>query len=354
MISFKRFAIRRGLIGLLAASAWVTTAAADDVADFYRGRTLTFLSGGEPGGAYDFYMRLLARHIVRFIPGNPRIAMQYMPGAGSVIATNYAFNVAPQDGTVIFAPGRTAALAPYLGHKGARFDSAQINWLGSLNNEVGVMQVWGTKAVKTLPDARRNRVIVGSTSPLTDSEEYPTLLNNTLGTKFQLVRGYKSIEAVQIALERGEIEGQQNSYFGMAQHFPDWRSRMSILVQLSRKKHPAIADVPLVFEFIKPEFIVNGLSVEEVETFWQVILSQQVNGRPYALGPKVPSERVAALRAAFKSTIEDAQFRADIQSSRLEFAPSEGAEIQRMIGNVAAVPAAVLAHLRELIVYKGE
>jgi hypothetical protein len=230
----------------------------------------------------------------------------------------------------------------------------QINWLGSLNNEVGVMQVWGTNPVKTIADARERRVIIGSTSPLTDSEEYPTLLNNTLGTKFRLVRGYASIEAVQIALERGEVEGQENSYSGMAQHFPDWRNKMSILVQLSLTKHPDMPDIPLIFDFIKPELVAKGLTVEEVDTFWRTILSQQVMGRPYALGPKVPPERVAALRAAFKAAIEDPQFRADAARSSLEPVPSEGGEIQRMIANVAAVPPAVIAHLRELILYKGE
>jgi tripartite-type tricarboxylate transporter receptor subunit TctC len=346
--------IGRAMIALVAACASLNAACADDVAEFYRGRTLTFLVGGDPGGAYDVYARLLARHIGSFIPGNPKIVMQYMPGAGSVIATNHFFNVAPQDGTVVLAPNRTAALAPFMGHKGARFDSAKINWFGSLNNEVGVMQVWGTKAVKTIADARRTPLVVGSTSPLTDSEEYPTLLNNTLGTKFQLVRGYASIEAVQLALERGEIEGQENSYSGMAQHFPDWRNKMSILVQLSLAKHPEMPDIPLIFDFIRPEFVVHNLSVEEVGTFWRIILSQQIVGRPYALGPRVPSERVAALRTAFKSVAEDPQFRADASKSKLELAPLEGGEIQRMIANIASVPAAGVGHLRELIRYKGE
>ena len=346
--------IRRTMIALVAACATLNAARADDVANFYRGRTLTFLVGGDPGGAYDVYARMLARHIGPRIPGSPKIVMQYMPGAGSVIATNHFFNVAPQDGTVVLAPNRTAALAPFMGHKGARFDSTKINWLGSLNNEVGVMQVWGTKAVKTIADARRTPVVVGSTSPLTDSEEYPTLLNNTLGTKFQLVRGYASIEAVQLALERGEIEGQENSYSGMAQHFSDWRSKMNVLVQLSLAKHPDMPDIPLIFDFIKPDFVSQKLSVEEVNTFWRIILSQQIVGRPYALGPGVPSERVGALRAAFKSVVEDPQFRADAARSKLELAPLEGGEIQRMTGNIASVSPTLIATLRELIRYKGE
>lgn len=339
---------------MVAACVASNTAVADDVADFYRGKTLTFLVGGDAGGTYDIYARLLARHIGSFIRGNPKIVMQYLPGAGSVIATNYLFNLAPQDGTVILAPNRTAALAPFMGQKGARFDPVQINWLGSLNNEVGVMQVWGTDPVKTIADARRMPIIVGSTSPLTDSDEYPTLLNNTLGTKFQMVRGYASIEAVQLALERGEIRGQENSYSGMAQHFPDWRSKMSVLVQLSLAKHPEMPNIPLIFDFIKPGLVAEGLTVEEVDTFWRTILNQQIIGRPFALGPKVPAERVAALRAAFKATIEDTRFKLDAAKGNLDLFPLEGGDIQDKIAKVAAVPAAQVARLRELIVDRGK
>jgi tripartite-type tricarboxylate transporter receptor subunit TctC len=338
---------------LLAACVAAGGASADDVADFYRGRTLTLLVGGDPGGAYDVYARLLARHFGPHIPGNPKIITQYMPGAGSVIATNYLFNVAPQDGTVVLAPNRTAALAPLMGQPGARFDPVKINWLGSLNNEVGVMQVWGENPVKTIADARRTTVIVGSTSPLTDSDEYPTLLNNTLGTRFQMVRGYASIEAVQLALERGEIQGQENSYSGMTQHFPDWRRKMSVLVQLSLAKHTQMPEIPLIFDFIKPELVANPLTADEVDTLWRTILNQQIIGRPYALGPGVPPERVAALRAAFKSVIEDPQFREDAARRSLELFPLEGAHIQTMIAKVAALPPAVGARLRQLIVGKS-
>jgi tripartite-type tricarboxylate transporter receptor subunit TctC len=342
------------MLVLVAACGAGRAACADGIADFYRGRNLTLLVGGDPGGAYDVYARLLARRFASHIPGNPKIIMQYIPGAGSVIAANYLFNLAPQDGTVVLAPNRTAALAPLMGQGGARFDPAKINWLGSLNNEVGVMQVWGENPVKTIGDARRTSVIVGSTSPLTDSDEYPTLMNNTLGTRFQMVRGYASMEAVQLALERGEIQGQENSYSGMAQHFPDWRGRMSVLVQLSLAKHPQMPDIPLIFDFIKPELVANGLAVDEVDTLWRTILSQQIIGRPFALGPGVPAERVAALRAAFKSTAEDPQFRDDAAKSSLELFPLAGADIQAMIAKVAALPPAVGARLRQLIVSKSQ
>ena len=350
----KWFRLLCGIIGFSVACASWSAAEADEVADFYRGKTLTVLVGGDAGGAYDVYARLLAAHLGAFVPGNPKLIMQYMPGAGSVIAANYLYNVAAQDGTIILAPNRTVGLAPVMGQPGARFDPAQIHWLGSLNNEVGVMQIWGANPVKTMADARRTEVIIGTTSPLTDDEEYPTLLNNTLGTKFRLVRGYQSIGAVQKALEQGEVQGQENSYFGMKQHFPDWRQKMTILVQLSLTKHPAMPDIPLIFDFIKADMLAKGETLEEVDTFWRTILTQQVMGRPFALGPKVPADRVAALRAAFKAMVDDPQFKADAAKSGLELFPMQGDDIQAMIATVAAVPRATIALLREAIVYKDQ
>ena len=346
--------LRLAAIASLAACSLGGVAVADPVADFYHGRTVTLVVGSDAGGAYDVYARLLARHITRYIPGSPTIIIQNMAGAGSVIATNHVYSVAPQDGTVILAPIRTAPFATILGQPGAQYDATRINWLGSLNNDVGVMQIWGELGVRTLDEARRRPLIIGSTAPMTDSEEYPALLNNTLGTKFKLVRGYPSINAIQNALERGEVQGQENSYLGMAQHFPDWRRKVSVLVQLSLTKHPDMPDIPLVFDYIKPELLAPPFTVEEVTQFWQIILTQQAMGRPYGLGPKVPPERVQALRAAFKTLLTDAEFKADAARSNLEIMALDGGDIQAMIERVGASPPEIFAKLRELILYKGE
>jgi tripartite-type tricarboxylate transporter receptor subunit TctC len=329
-------------------------AAAADAPDFYRGKTITIIVGGDAGGSYDIYARLLSRHLPRYLAGNPTIVLQYMPGAGSVIATNHLYNVAPQDGTIVLAPNRTAAFAPILGQQGARYDPASINWIGSLNNDVGVMQVWGAQSVKTIADARTTRVIVGATSPLTDSQEYPTLLNNTLGTKFKMVMGYKSMPALQNSLEAGEVQGAENSFLGMEERFPDWRDRIGVLVQLSLNKHPRMNDIPLVFDFIKPEWVAPGLTVAEVEQIWRMILTQQAVGRPYAFGPKVPAERVKAMRDAFKAVLTDAAFLADASRSRLELQVLDGDRIQNMIAAVSSAPPAIVDKLRDLIVYKGD
>ena len=325
------------------------SAAADPIADFYRGRQVTIIVGGDAGTDYDFYARLLAHHLPRHLPGSPTFIFQYMPGAGSVIATNHVYNIAPQDGTVILAPARTATLAPIMGQTGTRYESARLNWLGSLNREVGVMQVWASWNVKTIEDARRQQLVIGSTSPLTDSDEYPNLLNATLGTRFKLVRGYRSITAIQLALEQGEVQGQQNSFTNMVDHFPDWRGKINLLVQLSPVSHPEIPEIPLIFDLIKPGAVAAGFTVAEVEELWRIILNQQAIGRPYAVGPEVPAERVAALRAAFEATLADPEFGAEAARSRLALAPESGVAIQAALARVAATPPATLARLRALV-----
>jgi len=344
---------------LTAAIAAVTMAApslarADAVADFYKGKNIQMIVGSDPGGGYDVYARLLARHIGRFIPGEPNFVVQNMPGAGSIKATNYVYNVAPQDGTVILAPNRTPPFVQILGQPGPQFDAKRINWLGSLNNEVGVLEVWHTVPVKTIEDARKTQVILGVTAPGTDSEVYPTLMNNTVGTKFKIVRGYPGAGAIDLATERGEVQGQSDSFTSMALRYPEWRSRFNVLAQISLTKHPAMPDIPLIMDAISAETVVEGMTVDEARTLWELMLTQKVMGRPYAVGPGVPPERVTALRAAFHATVDDAQFRADAAKGRSEILAVDGDAIQAMIAKVASAPRAVIDKLNDAIKYKGE
>jgi tripartite-type tricarboxylate transporter receptor subunit TctC len=330
-----------------------SVAKADAIADFYKGKNIQMVVGSDAGGGYDVYARLLTRHMTRFIPGNPNFVVQNMPGAGSIKATNYVYNVAPQDGTVILAPNRTPPFVQILGQPGPQFDSKKINWLGSLNNEVGVMEVWHTVPIKTVDDARKATVIIGSTAPGTDSEVYPTLMNNTLGTKFKIVRGYSGAGAIDLATERGEVQGQSDSFSSMALHYPDWREKFTVLVQLSLTKHPSMPDIPLIFDFITPDSVVDGMTVDEAKTLWEMMLTQKAMGRPYALGPNVPPERVAALRAAFHATVADPAFQADAQRGKNEILAIDGEGIQGMIAKVANAPKSVLDKLTDALDYKG-
>jgi tripartite-type tricarboxylate transporter receptor subunit TctC len=197
-------------------------------------------------------------------------------------------------------------------------------------------------------------VIIGSTAPGTDSEVYPTLMNNTIGTKFKIVRGYSGATAIDLATERGEVQGQSDSFSSMAAHYPGWRDQFTVLVQLSLTKHPSMPDIPLIFDFITPEFVVDGMTVGEAKTLWELMLTQKAMGRPYALGPNVPPERVKALRAAFHATIADAAFRADAEKGKNEILAIDGEDIQTMIAKVANAPRAMLDKLNDALNYKDD
>jgi tripartite-type tricarboxylate transporter receptor subunit TctC len=327
-------------------------ARADTVADFYRGKTVAMVVGTPAGGGYDIYARLLAKHLGKHIPGNPLIIVQNKPGAGSVIATNFVYEVAPQDGTVILAATRTAAFAQLLGQEGTRYLATKFNWLGSMNNEVGVMGVWHTAPVKNVEDARRVSTIFGSASAGGDGDIYPALMNNTLDTKFKIVRGYPGSGGIDLAMLRGEVQGQSNSFSAMKKFAPDWREKMHVLVQLSLTKHPEMPDIPLIFDYLKPEFLKPGMTVAQAETLWRIMLIQKAMGRPFAVGPEVPADRVKALRAAFHAVLIDPEFLADADKTQNEINPVDGDDIQRMLETVNSASKADIDRLNDAISYK--
>ena len=229
------------LLGGIVGGAVVEQATAESVAEFYKGKAITMIVGSEAGGGYDIYARLLARHLGKHVPGNPDFIVQNRPGAGSVIATNYIAGVAPQDGSAILAPNRTAAFVQLLGQTNARYEAAKLNWLGSLNNEVGVLELARTAPAKTMLDVRRTAVIVGSTAAGSDGDVYPALMNMTLGTKFRIVRGYSGAAAIDLAIQRGEVEAQSDSFSSVEKRWPNWREKINLIVQLSLAKHPKSA-----------------------------------------------------------------------------------------------------------------
>ena len=346
-----------GVIGALGAAAFSVPAAADPIADFYKGKRLSVIVGSDPGGGYDTYARTLVRHMGRFIPGKPSFLVKNLPGAGSIKATNYVANVARQDGTVIGAIQRSAPLVQILGQKGPRFEAAKLNWLGSMNNEVGVIAVMKRTGVKTLNEAFDKQVIMGSTGP-NDTEQYPALLNNTLGTKFKMIRGYPATPPAHLAMERGELDGISQSWssFKLQAGKNYEQGKFNILVQLSTNKHPELTKlgVPLVFDVIKDRPVLPGFTKQEVETYLRLMLATKAMGRPFVLGPKVPPARVKALRAAFKMTAQDAKFRADAKKQRREVVPVFGEELQDIVVKMAAAPKKVLANLDGLIKYRGK
>lgn len=319
---------------------------ADAVADFYKGKDLKLVVGSDAGGGYDVYARALVRHFAKHLPGHPNIIVQNMQGAGGVVATNWLYNISPKDGTVFGMPQRGTPFLPFFGKPGPKFDPVKFNWIGSLNNETGVITLWHTAKVKTLKDALEKESLIGGSGP-NDTESYPALMDNTIGTKFRIISGYPSTTAISLAMERGEVDGLSQSWSSLKSEHPDWvkNKTLSILVQVGSEKHPDLPNVPTIMEFVKDP---------EHKAIWNIMLAQKAMGRPFAAPPGVPEDRVKALRAAFDATVKDPAFTADLGQQGRELTPVSGLEIQKMLQEVASQPKSLLAKVDDYITYKGK
>jgi tripartite-type tricarboxylate transporter receptor subunit TctC len=207
--------------------------------------------------------------------------------------------------------------------------------------------------VKSVEDARKTPITVGVTTVGSDGDVYPALMNNTIGTKFKLVRGYPGSAAIDLAIERGEVEAQSDSFSSMAKHYSDWRTKIRAIVQFTLTRHPEMPDVPLIFDYLKPQFLTPGMAVEEAETFWRIMLIQKAMGRPFAIGPKVPPERVKALRDAFKAVLRDAEFQEEARRGKQELLAVDGAEVQAMLEKISLAPRAVIDRLNDALTYRA-
>jgi tripartite-type tricarboxylate transporter receptor subunit TctC len=312
-------------------------ASAEEIKDFYKGKEITLYVGYRAGGGYDRYSRTLARHLGRHIPGSPRIIVKNRPGAASLLLANGVYKGLRQDGTAIANVGRAIATESLLGNGAARFDARRFTWLGSMNNEVNVCVVWHTVPVSFWNDLTTRGAVLGGTGAGSDTDNFPLVLNNILGTKFKLITGYPSGNDINAAMESGVLEGRCAwSWASINSTRPELLKdkRIKLLAQLSTTKHPAMLDVPLVTEF--------ATSKKDLQTL-KLIFSRQLWGRPYMIGPNVPKARGKALRAAFARTMKDAAFLKDANRQKLEVNWVDGAVLQNTLSRLYDYPEDVIA-----------
>jgi tripartite-type tricarboxylate transporter receptor subunit TctC len=317
-------------------------AIAESAADFYKGKRLRMVIGYTTGGGYDIYARVLARYMGKHIPGQPSLTPQNMPGAGSLLATNWLYNSAPRDGTVIAAINRGIPFEPLTEGQGVQFDPLKFGWIGSLGKEVNVTVAWYTSGVKTPQDLFTHGLIAGGTGSGADSAIYPAIMNNLLGAKIRLIAGYPGGNDVNLALERGEVEGRPSpSWSSLRAARPEWvRDKKIIpLWQLSLSKHPDLPEVPLAIDFAK---------TPEDRQIMEFFFARQEMSRPFLTSPEVAPERVQALRDAFMATTRDPEFIEASKVQDLELDPIDGAEIEVLLKKVFATPKAVVARAGEI------
>lgn len=313
-----------------------STALADPVEDFYRGKRIRMVIGYTTGGGYDSYARLLARFIGKNIPGQPSLISQNMPGAGSLLATNWLANAAPRDGTVIAAINRGIPFEPLTGGQGIQFDPLKLGWIGSLGKEVNVTIAWHTSKTQTAEQLFTEGLIVGGTGSGADSAIYPAIMNKLLGAKITLIAGYPGGNDVNLALERGEIEGRPSpSWSSLRSARADWvRDRKIIPIwQLSLSKHPDLLDVPLAIDFAK-----NTEDRQIMEFFF----ARQEMSRPFVTTPEVIPQRLKAIRDAFIETTKDPDFIEATKSQDVELDPISGAQIDELLKRIFATPKHVI------------
>ncbi len=304
------------------------SAQADPVEDFYKGRTINLYIGYSVGGAYDVYARQIARYLGSHIPGNPTVVPQNMEGAGSLRAANYIYSRAPKDGTAIATFARGAAFFPLMGLQGATFDAPKLNWLGSANNETSLCVSWATTGIKTIDDLRTREMTAGGTGPSDDTVQFVKVINGTVGTKMRPVTGYPGGGDVLLAMERGEVQGRCGwSYSSLLSTRASWIAdkKINILLQLGLHKHPDLPDVPLVMDLPMPD---------ENKDILRLVFARQVMGRPYAVPPGIPADRLAALRKAFSETMKDPAFLADAEKAQLELNPVSGEDVQKLVTDI--------------------
>ena len=305
---------------------------------FFKSRSITFVVGYGAGSGYDLYARLLARYYGQFIPDQPAIVTQNVPGAGSLQAANQLYETAARDGTVIGMIGRGTPMTPLLGGRGARFkDDKSFTWIGSMNNEVSVCVAWHTSGIRTIQDAMAREMTTSATAlGADDTTVFPAVLNEMIGTKFRWITGYPGGAAMNLAMEREEVQGRCGwSWSSIKSTQAQWlkEGKIRILLQLSLTPHADLPQVPTIMDFAKSE---------EQRKVLELIFARQIMGRPVLAPPGLPQERVKMLRDAFDATMKDKAFLAEAEKADWEITPVSGADIEKLMERIYATPSAIV------------
>lgn len=339
-------------VGVLGTALLCTTPVyAAGAADFYKDKTITILVGYGPGGGYDAYARLVGRHFGGKMPGKPKVIVQNMPGAGSLRMTNYLFASAPKDGTVFGTFSRNMPLMGILGgNKNVQFDPRKFTWLGSpssAENDAYLMFVRRDAKAKNIQDVLKPggpTVILGGTARGSTGNDIATLLKDAIGARIKLIAGYRDTNALNPAVERGEIEGRFVGLSSVSSTYPHWLKKNSIVypfVQFARRtRHPKFPDVPTVRELVKDPKAMSLVKVAEIP--YQL-------SRPFAAPPDVPADRAKALQKAFMDMAKDPKFLADSKRMGVDVSAVGAKDAQDMLKDIAAAPDDAKAYLKKLL-----
>ncbi|MEA2905451.1 MAG: hypothetical protein QOI12_2838 [Alphaproteobacteria bacterium] len=337
------FAGMSGAVALIGAAIAVAMPRAALADDYFRGKTIRILAGSEAGGMYDTFARLVSRHLGEHLSGRPTIVVADMPGASGVRATNYLYEVAARDGTVLATFNKSMPFYQAMGEGGVRFKAQEFSWIGSLIQTNDVVATWHTTGVKTIEDAKRREIVMGALSYIGTNWTYPVLLNALIGTRFKVVTGYPSGIAVDHAMEKGEVEGRgSNQWSAWKTIHPDWvrEGKINILTQVGLRKEPDLPNVPLLNELAQDE--------DQGRMLRFVSEAAAIDG-PLAGPPGLAPEVVKALRDGFNAMAKDAAFQADAQRLSLDLSPLSGEAVARIVASIMSAPTATVEKVKSII-----
>ena len=349
MSACKQLRIAAAAMALLAAA--LASARADDVADFYRGRQVDLIVGNGPGGGYDAYARLLARHIGKYIPGNPNVVVQNMPGAGSLRAANYIYSVAPKDGTAFGLFARDMVLVALVGgNPNVQFDPRKFTWLGSSSsyaNDAYLLMLRKDAMVQSIADARRPGgapMVIGGTAEGASGNDVPVILRDLLGLNMKLVTGYRDSGVLFMAVDAKEVDGRTVGLSAVRAAHPQWLEAggdMRVLLQFARAtRHPDFPDVPTARELAPNDASRALIELAELPYYLS---------RPFAAPPGLPPDRAAALEAAFLAAHRDPQYRDEASKLKVDISPIGGGDVVRAMDRMAGTPPELRGAMKKLL-----
>ena len=324
-------------LALLAGTMFAASGAlAQEAAQFPSGKPITMIVSYGTGGGYDIYGRLVARHLGHHLPGNPRVIVKNMPGAGGLSGANYLYTVSPRDGSELGVINQNVALGQLVDAQGVNYDARHFTWIGRATSNVEIFYAWHTAPTDTIADARTHQIVAGGTGPTSSSEVMPRIMNQLLGTKFKLVAGYVDGGAVSLALERGEVDAYVSPWAVLKSSKSQWvrDKKIKILVQFTLERHPDLPEVPTSLD----------LAASEADRkVFALFASGSAIGRSVMAPPALPPAITTVLRAGFIATMKDAALIAETEKANLELDWASGEQLQAMVASVFEVSPEVVA-----------
>jgi tripartite-type tricarboxylate transporter receptor subunit TctC len=316
--------------------------------NFFAGKTIRIVVGSSPGGGYDYWARLLARSMAKYIPGNPEVVVQNMPGGGSLVATNYVYSVAKADGLTLGMPNQSVYMAQVVGDKEARFDAQKLNWIGSPDRNPTVLYIRADTPYKSMDEVIKAKAPPKCGGSGRDSASLMLALEDLIGAKFEVVLGYQGGSQTDLAVERGEVVCRS---MGLGAHFSRqpftlWHHKDfdRHLVQSGRKRDDRATDTPTIHE------LMDRYKTPELGRQLATVLTAGENfGHPMLAPPGVPPDRVKLLRDAYTKTLRDPALLADVKKQEYDFDPVSGEELQALAKTVVSQPAPIVERLKKIL-----